>query len=123
MRGLKLADLNLYLGEDGKSHRCRERGTSEEGVYVSFALHHLAERATVAFEEARARVATFVNAPAPESVVWTRGTTEAVNLVANAWGDRNVEPFSTGRCACISRISGWLLSSVGAGYCSGPWSR
>jgi cysteine desulfurase/selenocysteine lyase len=58
---------------------------------VHRSVHFLAERATMAFEEARARVAKFVNAPAPESVVWTRGTTEAVNLVANAWGDRNVK--------------------------------
>jgi len=58
---------------------------------VHRSVHYLAERATVAFEEARVRVAKFVNAPAPENVVWTRGTTEAVNLVANAWGDRNVK--------------------------------
>jgi cysteine desulfurase/selenocysteine lyase len=58
---------------------------------VHRSVHYLAERATVAFEEARVRVAKFVNAPAAENVVWTRGTTEAVNLVANAWGDRNVK--------------------------------
>ncbi len=58
---------------------------------VHRSVHYLAERATVAFEEARARVARFVNAPAAESVVWTRGTTEAVNLVVNAWGDHNVK--------------------------------
>jgi cysteine desulfurase / selenocysteine lyase len=58
---------------------------------VHRSVHYLAERATVAFEEARAKVARFVRAPAAESVVWTRGTTESVNLVANAWGDRNVK--------------------------------
>ena len=62
---------------------------------VHRSVHVLAERATVAFEEARARVAKFVKAPAPECVVWTRGTTEAVNLVANAWGDRNVKAGDT----------------------------
>jgi cysteine desulfurase/selenocysteine lyase len=64
---------------------------SGKNANVHRSVHYLAERATVAFEEARARIAAFVNAPAPESVVWTRGTTEAVNLVANAWGDRNVK--------------------------------
>ncbi|MCG3135761.1 MAG: Cysteine desulfurase SufS [Planctomycetes bacterium] len=64
--------------------------TSNSNVHRS--VHHLAERATTAFESARARVARFVGAPAPECVVWTRGTTEALNLVANAWGSRNVGP-------------------------------
>lgn len=62
--------------------------TSNSNVHRS--VHHLAERATTAFESARARVARFVGAPAPECVVWTRGTTEALNLVAHAWGGRNV---------------------------------
>ncbi len=46
----------------------------------------LAIRATEAYEAARARVAGFVNAWAPEGVVFTRGTTEALNLVAGAYG-------------------------------------
>jgi cysteine desulfurase/selenocysteine lyase len=66
----------FYTGSNANVHR---------------SVHYLAERATVAFEEARLRVARFVRAPAAENVVWTRGTTEAVNLVANAWGDRNVQ--------------------------------
>ena len=57
---------------------------------VHRSVHYLAERATTQFEAARERVARFVNAPSPECVVWTRGTTEAINLVANAFGDRNV---------------------------------
>ncbi len=62
--------------------------TSNANVHRS--VHHLAERATMQYEEARARVAAFANAAAPEHVVWTRGTTEAVNLVAAAWGRRNL---------------------------------
>ncbi len=50
----------------------------------------LAIRATEAYEAARARVAGFVNAWAPEGVVFTRGTTEALNLVAGAYGRANV---------------------------------
>ncbi len=67
--------------------------TSNANVHRS--VHYLAERATMAFEEARARVAAFVNAPAAENVVWVRGTTEAVNLVATSWGRRNLAAGDT----------------------------
>jgi len=50
----------------------------------------LAARATEAYESARAAVARFLNAWGPESVVFTRGTTEGVNLVAGSWGRANV---------------------------------
>jgi len=52
--------------------------------------YDLAIRATEAYEMARAKVAAFVNAWAPEGVVFTRGTTEAINLVAGAYGRANV---------------------------------
>src|SRR6058998_1241978 len=52
--------------------------------------YDLAIRATEAYEAARAKVAAFVNAWAPEGVVFTRGTTEAINLVAGAYGRANV---------------------------------
>ena len=52
--------------------------------------YRLAIRATEAYEAARAGVATFVNAWAPEGVVFTRGTTEAINLVAGSYGRANV---------------------------------
>ena len=52
--------------------------------------YDLAIRATEAYEAARARVAAFVNAWAPEGVVFTRGTTEAINLVAGAYGRATV---------------------------------
>ena len=49
-------------------------------------IHELARRATEAYEGARERVARFLGAGDPAEVIWTRGTTEAINLVANAWG-------------------------------------
>lgn len=52
-------------------------------------LHELSNRATAAYEIARARLATYIGAAA-EEIVFTRGTTEAINLVARAWGDANV---------------------------------
>ena len=56
------------------------------GVYT------LAERATAAYEGARRTVATFVNATSPREIVFTRGATESLNLVAYAWGLNNLGP-------------------------------
>jgi len=55
-------------------------------------LHTLSERATAAYESARARVARFIGATDPAQVVFTRGTTEAINLVAQSWGDAFLKP-------------------------------
>jgi len=54
------------------------------------AIHCLGEEATAAYEEARAKAARFINAPSPECIVFTRNATEAINLVAYAWGRPNV---------------------------------
>ena len=54
------------------------------------ALHRLARRSEGFFEEARVSVAKFLNARGPEEVVFTRGTTEAINLVASSWGRANL---------------------------------
>ena len=53
-------------------------------------LHALSERATAEYEDARTRVARFINAAHPHEVIFTRGTTEAINLVARGWGDESV---------------------------------
>ena len=57
--------------------------------------YSLAIRATEAYEAARAKVAAFVNAWAPEGVVFTRGTTESINLVAGSYGRAHVGPGDT----------------------------
>ena len=54
------------------------------------AVHRLAEEATAAYEEAREKVASFLGAPDVRSLVFTRGTTESTNLVAYAWGRKNL---------------------------------
>lgn len=59
---------------------------------VHRAAHSLAEKATTAFEDSRKKVAGFINSPKPEQVIWTRGTTEAINLVANSWGRQKLAP-------------------------------
>ena len=63
---------------------------ARENSNVHRAAHALAARSTDAFEAAREKVRRFLNAPSDESIVWVRGTTEAINLVAKAWGGRNV---------------------------------
>ncbi len=59
---------------------------------VSRGVHSLAERATDAFERARGTVAGFLVASGAEEIVFVRGTTEAINLVAASWGRANVGP-------------------------------
>jgi cysteine desulfurase / selenocysteine lyase len=55
-------------------------------------VYRLAERATESYEGAREKVRAFVNAPSAREIVFTRGTTEALNLVAYAWGLDNLGP-------------------------------
>jgi len=54
-------------------------------------IHTLAEKATAAFEETRKTVKDFINAPSTEEVIFTKGTTESVNLVAATWGRKNIK--------------------------------
>ena len=63
-----------------------------ENSNVHRGLHELSHRSTVAYEAARDRVAAFLNAKKREEIIFTRGATEAINLVARTWGDANVGP-------------------------------
>ncbi|MFE2537512.1 family 2A encapsulin nanocompartment cargo protein cysteine desulfurase [Streptomyces sp. NPDC059371] len=63
---------------------------SRENSNIHRAAHELAARATDAYEGARNTVARFVGAGSAEEIVFVRGTTEAINLVAKAWGPRNI---------------------------------
>jgi len=65
------AELDFYRLHNANAHR---------GIYT------LAEEATELFEGARATIASFLGAPSPETIVFTRGTTESINLVAHGWG-------------------------------------
>ena len=53
-------------------------------------LHELSSRATEAYEAARSKIARYLGAMQPEEIIFTRGTTESINLVANAWGASNL---------------------------------
>ena len=54
-------------------------------------IHTLAEEATAAFEETRDAVQEFIHASAREEIIFTRGTTESINLVAYTWGRQNIK--------------------------------
>ncbi len=55
-------------------------------------IYAFSEEATLAYESARDRVASFIHAPAREGIVFTRNTTEAINLVAHSWGRTHIRP-------------------------------
>jgi len=63
-----------------------------DNANVHRGIHELSNRATTAYEAARARAAKFINARSADEIVFTRGTTEAINLVANSWGAKNLKP-------------------------------
>src|SRR6185437_1950616 len=53
-------------------------------------IHTLAEEATAAYEATRNTVKEFINATSPDEIIFTRGTTEGINLVAYTWGRKNI---------------------------------
>ena len=63
-----------------------------DNANVHRGIHELSNRATTAFEAARARAAKFINARSADEIIFTRGTTEGINLVAQAWGSKNLKP-------------------------------
>src|SRR5216110_3957952 len=63
-----------------------------DNANVHRGIHELSNRATAAFEAARGRAAKFINARSADEIVFTRGTTEGINLVANSWGMQNLKP-------------------------------
>ena len=65
---------------------------AHENSNIHRAAHELAARATDAYEEARDTVRRFIGAPKDEQVIFVRGTTEAINLVAQSWGAKHLGP-------------------------------
>src|SRR5580765_4513498 len=62
-----------------------------DNANVHRGIHELSNRATAAYEGARARAARFINARSGDEIVFTRGTTESINLVAASWGSKHVK--------------------------------
>src|ERR1017187_9910561 len=62
-----------------------------DNANVHRGIHELSNRSTNGFEAARARAAKFINAKSADEIVFTRGTTEGINLVAATWGAKNLK--------------------------------
>jgi cysteine desulfurase/selenocysteine lyase len=63
---------------------------AHENSNIHRAAHALAGRATDAYEAARSKVQRFIGASSPDEIIFVRGTTEAINLIAKTWGVKNV---------------------------------
>lgn len=63
----------------------------QDNANVHRGIYQLSERATAAYEGARAKVARLIGAPDPRTIIWTRNATESINLVAATWGRRHIE--------------------------------
>jgi cysteine desulfurase/selenocysteine lyase len=62
-----------------------------DNANVHRGIHELSNRATTGFENARLRAATYLGAASADEIIFTRGTTEGINLVASAWGGKNIQ--------------------------------
>jgi len=88
----------VYLDSAATTQRPRAVLDALSGFYLhdnanpSQSLHSLARRCATMYDSARGTVARFVNARKSDEIVWTRGTTEAINLVAASWGGGNLGP-------------------------------
>ena len=86
----------VYLDSAATSQKPKQviealvRYYEEYNANVHRGIYRIAEQATEAYEAARRKVAGFINASRPEELIFTRSTTEAINLVAYAWGRTNV---------------------------------
>ncbi len=87
----------VYLDNAATSQKPRAviealtRYYEEYNSNVHRGVHALSIEATDKYEEARRKVTKFINADDPESVIWTRNTTEGINLVANTWAKANIQ--------------------------------
>src|SRR6056297_1424552 len=63
-----------------------------DNANVHRGVHTLSDRATHRFEQARERVAGFINSRDSREIIWTRGATEAINLVAYSWARQHLRP-------------------------------
>jgi cysteine desulfurase/selenocysteine lyase len=88
----------VYLDNASTTHKPQAvidrivRFYTEENANVHRGLHQLSQQATDAYEDARETVRRFINAPLAREIVFTRGTTESINLVAQAYGGSQIGP-------------------------------
>ena len=65
---------------------------SEYNSNVHRGVHTLSQRATDLFEKSRESVSNFISSESSSNIIWTRNTTESLNLVARTWGEENLSP-------------------------------
>jgi len=88
----------IYLDNAATSQKPRSvidavsRFYSSENANIHRGVHYLSEQATAAYDAVRARVASFLNAASTAEIVFTRGTTEGINLVAQSWARNRLQP-------------------------------
>ena len=88
----------VYLDNAASSQTASEVVDSLKHFYekdhanIHRGIHTLAERSTKAYEATRKKVASFINAGEEAEIVFTKGTTESINLVAHSWGSVNLNP-------------------------------
>jgi len=71
---------------------CYQSYYQEANANVHRASHQLSARATQLFEQARVKVQKFINARAVQEIIWTKGATESINLIAHSWGLSHLQP-------------------------------
>jgi cysteine desulfurase / selenocysteine lyase len=87
----------VYLDSTATSQKPLSVIRSMDDVYLHYnanihrGVHTLAEESTAAYESARQRIAAFIGAAHPREVIYTRNTTESINLVAYSWGLANLK--------------------------------
>jgi cysteine desulfurase/selenocysteine lyase len=88
----------VYLDSTATSQRPRQvvaamdHLTFHSNANIHRGIHVLAEEATAAYEDARIKIAKFINSPSARQVIYTRNTTESINLVAQSWARANLNP-------------------------------
>jgi cysteine desulfurase / selenocysteine lyase len=92
------------------------RGYAETYATVHRGVYQRSAEMTVAFEASRRRVGRFINAASPEEIVFVRGATEGINLVAQSWGRDNLKPGDRVLLSTLehhSNIVPWQLAGAG----------
>src|SRR5580765_4393689 len=86
-----------YLDSANTSQRPRQVTSAMLEYFEKFnsnihrAAYRIAEEATIRYEGTREKVRTFINAASTKEIIYTRGTTESINLVAYAWGRKHIK--------------------------------
>jgi cysteine desulfurase/selenocysteine lyase len=114
----------VYLDSAATSQKPRQVIDAESDFYANHnanahrGIYFLGEEATEAFEGARAKLAAFFGAAGPQTIVFTRGTTESMNLVAQGWGRKFLKPGDEVLLTDMehhSNIVPWQLTSAVTG--------